>query len=911
MAGRGSPAIVAFNAGEFSPQMEGRVDQEHYTLGAHIQQNFIPLKQGPSMRRPGTACVQPVKNSANRSWLKRFEFSQTQAYVLEFGHQYVRFYTLHGPVITTAAAYNGGTSYVIGNLVLQAGTVYYCTAPTTGNTPPNPAFWAALSPYAPPPTYQPVPNYGIYEIPSPYTAADLTDAVGEFALQIEQQGDVLYIAGGYAGTSQANPGSSGIGYAPMTLTRYANNPPLWTMAAYSPNDGPFSDPVPLVPGQNTALYASAVKGTVTISAVGGTPFAATDVGRLVRLQSQTFNVPVWTGNKAYSTGNQVSQNGQNYIALNTATSGVNPPVHTSGTVQDGVGGVYWQWTDSGYGIARITAYVSGSQVTAQVLLNFPANVVGVPENITAITQANPAVVSLVANPFVLGAPVFIAGVAGMTQINGNMYYPTVVSGTLTLGGVDSSAYGTYTGGGQAIENATLEWQLGAWSNTTEWPRALAFFKDRLFWLGKLNYWGSVPGLYTSHAPDSFGQQTTASAINNLISGSDASSGCWMSAAIILLIGTEGGEYGVDAAQYSASPLGPANVECLRQSGWRSRHIRPELIGPTLYYVQRSGRRVFAADYSLWLNRYDSTDQSKFSYHLTTSGITATAYMQEPNSILWATRADGTLLSFTVNREDQVAAWVRHNLGGGGKVESIATIPDPTGQRDELWLIVNRTIGGQTVRTVEYMAKPFEGPEPATRLGNGGSAGDPQSSAWYVDCGLQYSGAPTNQVSGLQYLAGETVAIFADGGVQPQQVVPPSGVLNLQSSFSTVTVGLPYQSNLVPMRFEGGAEVGTAQGKIKQGVNLVLRLVDTLGGQYGQLIDDLSKLVLDDIFQNLTTTPLDAPPPIFSGDIPLSFTSNPISDQDARDYYVLAQWSDPVPATVVGIFPNYNVQEPGS
>ena len=58
----------------------------------------------------------------------------------------------------------------------------------------------------------------------------------------------------------------------------------------------------------------------------------------------------------------------------------------------------------------------------------------------------------------------------------------------------------------------------------------------------------------------------------------ASNIAWLSSAIILLIGTEGGEYGLDSANYSTSPLGPANVEILRQSSWRCRDIRPELGG---------------------------------------------------------------------------------------------------------------------------------------------------------------------------------------------------------------------------------------------------------------------------------------------------------------------------------------------
>jgi hypothetical protein len=977
--------------------MESRTDNEKYPIAAHIGQNFISLKQGPATFRQGTVYVQPVKNSANRTWLVRFEFSQTQAFQIEFGDKYVRFYTLHGPLLSTGnPAYNGATAYVVGNQVVSGGITYYCIAPTTGNAPPNASFWYPMSPYNGSPTM------AIYEIPSPYAAADLTDSLGEFTLQVVQSGDVLYLAGGAAGT-----GPAGVGYPPYTLTRFANAPPNWQFSQYSPTDGPFASPPPLVPGSEIALTVSAAQGqAITINAWGGNLFAATDVGRLVRIQSQYFNQTPWANGAAITVGAINVNNGNNYVALNSATTGGSPPVHTAGSALDGPTGVRWLYTDSGYGIAQITAFTSATQVTAKVLTRFPANVVGSSAAITAITQANPAVVSA-ANAFTTGEAVFITGVVGMTQVNQNPYSNQVANGaTVTLAGIDSTSFTAYSSGGTIIGNASVEWQLGAWSNTTEWPRANTFFKDRLFWGGKLTLWGSVPGLYNSHAQDFFGQQTTDAAINVIVTGTDSSNICWLNGAIIMLVGTEGGEYGLDAANYSASPLGPANVEVLRQSNWRCRHIAPILVGPSLLYVQRAGRKVFAADYNFYLNRYDSTDQSKFAYHITIGGITSIAFQQEPWSVLWATRADGTLLSYTFNREDQVTAWNRHNLGNGGICESISVTPAPDGLRDEVWMIINRTINGAVIRTVEYMAKHYEGPQ-------GGYVGDSQASAWYVDCGVQtvlspafaitnvisasgglhgggnttyftattpaigqnvfisgilYTGTFNPNIQGaiviavnpgvsfsisqnlglggtFSYLSGggyslgstsgqtitglppvlwnQTVAILADGATQPQQVVGPTGSLTLANTFNVVNLGFPYQGNLVPMRPEGGADVGTAQGKKKQGATLVIRLVDTAGGSIGKLSNQnfvtqnyqdplgltaISMQNMENIVYNYTNTPLDSPPPLQSGDFPISFPDSASSDQDQRDFYVLVQTTGPLPMTVVGLYPQYKVED---
>jgi hypothetical protein len=994
--GKASPAIAAFNAGEFAPQMEGRTDVEKYAIAAHIQQNFLPLKQGPSMYRQGTAFAQAVRNAANRTWLVRFEYSQTQAFVLEFGNLYVRFYTLHAPLLSVGnAAWNAATAYVLGNQVVAGGMTYYCTAPNTNVAPPNAAYWYPMT------AYQGGAS-AIYEIPSPYLAADLTDALGEFTLQIKQSGDVLYIAAGAATAVTAT------GYPPFTLTRYANNPPNWQFARYAPVDGPFSSAVPLVQGQKTALAVSAASGNgITITAVGyAPPFAATDVGRLVRIASQTFNVTPWSTQAAFAAGATCSNNGNNYVALNAATTGGSPPVHTSGAVLDGPTGVRWLYTDSGYGIAQITGFTNAGSVTANVLLQFPANCVGSSAAITAASAANPCVLT-VANAFVTGEALFVTGVTGMTQLNNNVYTNGTANGaSVTLAGTDSRTFSAYTAGGTVYGNYSVEWQLGAWSNTTEWPRAVDIFKDRLYWAGRLTLWGSVPGLYNSHAQDFNGQVTTDAATNNTVSGGDCSNIAWLSAAQILLIGSQGGEYGLDAANYSSAPLGPANIEILRQSQWRVRAIRPELAGTSVLYVQRAGRKVMAMDYNFYLNRYDSTDQSKYSYHITVGGVTQIAMQQEPFEVLWCVRADGTLLSYTFNREDNVTAWARHNLGGNGIVESICVIPAPDGLRDELWMVVNRTIAGVVTRTVEYLTKHFEGPQ-------GGYAGDALASAWYVDCGVQYqsptfatiagaivqfsttgqtivvsaaNGFKVGQVvtlAGMQYtgtfnpniswsitaanstgftavnaqfgnlgsfqyvsggtatqgsqqagtttitgipavLCGQTVSILADGNVLPQQTVSAAGTLTLPGVYALVTLGFSYQGNLVPMRFEGGADVGTAQGKMKKGQNLVLRLVDSGGTKVGQLSnintvtgvyqDPLGVLnqqvaLLENVRYNSTTTPLDSPPPLQSGDFPVSFPSNANSDQDDRDFYVLVQQSAPLPTTVVGLYPSYKVEDP--
>lgn len=68
--------------------------------------------------------------------------------------------------------------------------------------------------------------------------------------------------------------------------------------------------------------------------------------------------------------------------------------------------------------------------------------------LTAITKANPAVVTAASHGLVDGDVVKITGVVGMTEVNNGVFAVEYVSGTqFKLVDTDSSGYGTYTSGG--------------------------------------------------------------------------------------------------------------------------------------------------------------------------------------------------------------------------------------------------------------------------------------------------------------------------------------------------------------------------------------------------------------------------------------------------------------------------------
>lgn len=92
-----SAIISAFSGGEWDIHLYGRTDIETYSSACREMENFIPLSQGPAVRRPGTVYIATTKNQG-KVRLIPFEFSTEQAYVLEVGAYYIRFYKDRGQI---------------------------------------------------------------------------------------------------------------------------------------------------------------------------------------------------------------------------------------------------------------------------------------------------------------------------------------------------------------------------------------------------------------------------------------------------------------------------------------------------------------------------------------------------------------------------------------------------------------------------------------------------------------------------------------------------------------------------------------------------------------------------------------------------------------------------------------------
>jgi hypothetical protein len=128
-----SPIQTNFNGGEFSPRTHGRVDADRYRSGLDESENFLPTLQGGLLKRSGSVYVAEVKDSTKKVRLQRFEFSVEQTYVIEFGDQYIRFYTNGGQLLSASLPYEISSPYLEADLFdlkfTQSADVLYIVHP--------------------------------------------------------------------------------------------------------------------------------------------------------------------------------------------------------------------------------------------------------------------------------------------------------------------------------------------------------------------------------------------------------------------------------------------------------------------------------------------------------------------------------------------------------------------------------------------------------------------------------------------------------------------------------------------------------------------------------------------------------------------------------------------------------------
>lgn len=280
----------ALNSGELSPRIQMREDYERYANGCRTLRNFQPLPTGGITTQYGQQWIAQTKDAAD-AILIPFEFSTTQAYMIEAGTNYFRFYKDGGRIYDLSGTVIGATSSA-GLIRIETGAAHglttgdyvYITG-VVGTDEAN-GEWivtviGATTIDLQSSTFTHAHTaggqwYRPYQLTTTYSITDLK------TIKWAQSADTLYLA---------HPS-----YAPRKLTRTGHT--SWTLTTIDFLDGPYYDANLITP--NTAkstitITPSAATGAITLTASAAL-WVSTDVGRHVRmLQGTVWGYATITG----------------------------------------------------------------------------------------------------------------------------------------------------------------------------------------------------------------------------------------------------------------------------------------------------------------------------------------------------------------------------------------------------------------------------------------------------------------------------------------------------------------------------------------------------------------------------------------------------------------------------------------
>lgn len=847
-----NPLLASFNAGEFSPKMAARVDIAQYPSACETAENLIALAQGGFARRPGTRYIGDAKDPDAKVRLLPFEFSTEQAYVIEAGDNYFRFFTnqaaLFAP-LTDAAITNGTfTGGITGWTDQSTGAASIAGVSNTLDLAATGAdvAWAE----------QAVAVGGSYTSTTHVLKFTVFSSVSGYSVSAGAK-IKLRIGTTSTGSEIVNDIEFGAGYHCYSFEPTATT--IYVQFLNANGRSVYIDNVSLI--SNAAVELP-------------TPYSTSDVAKIAMAQSAdvvymakgysnastTLIAPYKLSRRgalSWSLEKVQLQDGP-YLDQNESATTMTP----GATTGNGIAVTASGFSDINDGIGITTADI-GRLIRIQHGTNEPGWAV-------------------------------IASVTSTVLFSVNILR-------------DFSA-----------TTATATWSLGAFSDYTGYPSAVTFHDQRLAFAGTRSQpqtvFMSQSADLENMRPDSYVSAAVAiesdDALNFTIASREASGIQWMLSERGLILGTQSGEWSVTSQGVT---LTPTDIGAKQSSTNGSKSARPLLVNSVVMFIQRAGRRLLDYQYQFERDGFVARDVTKLAEHVTASGITEIHYQSQPTPLVWALRNDGVIAMLTYDPSQEVIGWTRIKVGGSfgsgnAVVESVALVPGEAGggrtydsdERDEVWLSVKRTINGATVRQIEVFEGVYEGPY-RNDFDNDAvyttQVLADQKNAFYVDCGLTYNGAATSSISGLDHLEGETVKVWADGGLQADKVVS-SGAITLDYDAELVHVGLGYKHKYKSFKLAYGSSAGTAVAKTKRIQGVTFILLDTAIFSYGPTYDALSSLEF-----RRATDPTDTPVPLFTGEREVSMGGG--WSKDSRIYI---ESDTPAPFFLLALAPEMKTNE---
>jgi hypothetical protein len=692
---------AVFNKGELSPKLHARVDSDLFAAGLTECRNFHVLVQGGVAKRSGTRyCGRGLRDQqTGYSHFIPFIFSDTQAYVLEFGNNTLGFIRDGGFV------FNGQNRY---------------------------------------------------QISTPYPVAALD------ALQFVQSADILYIT---------HPD-----YPIYKLIRSAET--SWSLTQFTPKNGPWMDVnikdnilTPTGNGRPSSSSSSSVYNTDSPTN------QATGLVHAITLTSPSAC-------NGYTIQTIVNVNGDDIPLTDIPLT--SPAKWNFLGSKDGIN---WVQLDSrlgqkDWGQGEMRTFTFENDVAYQqyqlIIDSWNGSLKGCRISSVNLSLKNrPGTVSFANTTGINnGAGLSSGDVGRQIRTLGsdgfwNIFTIQSVSSNRTASGVWEGFWQWGIGilFGQELPY-TSTWQLGAFSKASGYPKACTLFQQRLCFAGtkqqprtvfmseSADYEDfSIPDPLTDKAP-----------ITVTLAGKRFDAVDWIEEVEdLLMVGTSDSIVSLGGTENNV--ISPTNLRQRKHTGFGSaNNTHPARIGATILFIGNHNKTVHELIYSGQANGYDAPNLSLLSDHLYTLGVDDIAFAQTPLDTAYIPANDGSLIAVTYESAQKVIGHAKFTTRNG-LIKKICVIPE--GNRDALYMLVERTISGAPRQYVERLEAAFD-------YGT-------DSSAWFLDCALRYQGPATNVITGLGHLEGQSVQIYTPTGASLE--VPAAEAFDSDPSITfTVTNG---------------------------------------------------------------------------------------------------------------------------
>ncbi|QJQ31824.1 hypothetical protein GV829_04645 [Sphingomonas lacunae] len=373
---------------------------------------------------------------------------------------------------------------------------------------------------------------------------------------------------------------------------------------------------------------------------------------------------------------------------------------------------------------------------------------------------------------------------------------------------------------------SYRWSHGWMSDAAGWPHLVTIYRGRLCLFKANEFAGSVLGDYEDFSEyNEDAERSEDMGFRRLIDAPDRPLWCQVDGDA-LLIGTSRGEFSI-TPQNTSEIFSGGNMQ-IKPNSWHGSEAADTVQTATeTIFIQRGGHKIRAARYAIEQDRRTARNLLLYARQMGRPKLTQLAYQAETEELLWALRSDGTVAVHSYNPDQDVKGWAMGLSIEGAAVRSICVIPSTDGSRDDLWLLVDR---GGTI-SVEQLAEWWDE-----------DAGLTPADSYHLDSGVSHVGAPVSSIGGLLHLAGETVAILADGAIQPPQVVANDGTVTISPAASKVHVGKLYTARMTTLSPDVPMRDGTSQGRRRRLNRLIARLIDSFrvfGGDKGGKLDELT------------------------------------------------------------------------